>query len=136
MAEFINPIPQTVEANANVLFTDTVVCPCPKVRHREGSGIFTLKGGRYLVMFSGNVAIPTGGTVGAITLAIALNGEALQGGIMITTPAAVEEFSNVSSMVYVDVPCNCCYTLSVKNIGATAITVDDANIVTIREVQP
>lgn len=135
MAEFINPIPQTVAINNNVLFTDTVVSPCPKVRHREGSGIFTLKGGRYLVSFNGNVAIPTGETVGAITLAIALNGEALQGGIMIVTPAAVEEFQNVSAMIYVDVPCNCCYTLSVKNIGATPITVDDANLVTIREVQ-
>ena len=135
MAEFINPIPQTVEVNVNVLFTETVVCPCPKVRHRQGSGIFTLKGGRYLVSFDGNVAIPTGETVGPITLALALNGEALQGGTMVVTPAAVEEFFNVSKTIYVDVPCNCCYTLSVRNIGDTPITVDDANIVTIREVQ-
>lgn len=135
MAEFINPIPQTVEVNSNVLFTETPVEPCCKVRHRQGSGIFTLKGGRYLVYFNANVAIPTGETVGPITVALALNGEALQGGIMITTPAAVEEFSNISAMVYVDVPCNCCYTLSVRNIGATPITVDDANLVTIREVQ-
>lgn len=135
MAEFINPIPQTVEINGNVLFIDTVVEPCCKVRHRRGSGIFTLKGGRYLVSFNGNVAIPTGETVGPVTLALALNGEALQGSIMIVTPAAVEEFFNVSAFAYVDVPCNCCYTLSVKNIGATPITVDDANIVTIREVQ-
>lgn len=135
MAEFINPIPQTVEINGNVVFIDTVVEPCCKVRHRNGSGIFTLKGGRYLVSFDGNVAIPTGETVGPITLALALNGEALQGGIMVVTPAAVEEFFNVSKLIYVDVPCNCCYTLSVKNIGATPITVDDANIVTIREVQ-
>lgn len=135
MAEFINALPQTVEVNSNVLFTDTVVEPCCKVRHRTGSGIFTLKGGRYMVAFNGNVAIPTGETVGAITLALALNGEAIQGGIMIVTPAAVEEFFNVSALIYIDVPCNCCYTLSVRNIGATPITVDDANLVTIREVQ-
>lgn len=135
MAEFINPIPQTVEVNANVLFSETVIEPCPKVRHRRGSGIFTLKGGRYLVLFSGNVAIPTGETVSPITVALALNGEALQGAIMSVTPVAVEDLWNVSTMVYIDVPCNCCYTLSVKNIGETPITVDDANIVTIREVQ-
>ena len=135
MAEFINPIPQTVEVNSNVLFSDTVIEPCCKVRHRRGSGIFTLKGGRYLVLFSGNVAIPTGETVGAIELALALNGEPLQGGVMVVTPAAVEEFFNVSTMIYIDVPCNCCYTLSVRNIGETPITVDDANLVTIREVQ-
>lgn len=135
MAEFISALPQTVEVNANVLFSDTVVAPCPKVRHREGSGIFTLKGGRYYVSFDANVAIPTGETVGAITLALALNGEALQGGTMVVTPAAVEEFFNVSRFMEIDVPCNCCYTLSVRNIGATPVTVDDANLVTIREVQ-
>lgn len=134
MAEFINPIPQTVEINANVLFSDTTVEPCCKVRHRRGSGIFTLKGGRYLVLFSGNVAIPTGETVSPITLALALNGEALQGAIMNAVPVAVEDLWNVSTMAYIDVPCNCCYTLSVKNIGETPITVDDANLVTIREV--
>lgn len=133
MAEFVNAIPQTVETNANVLFTDTIVPPCNMVRHRNGSGIFTLKGGRYLVSFNGNIAVPTGETVGPVSLALALNGEALQGGIMVVTPAAVEEFFNVSATVYVDVPCNCCYTLSVKNIDDTPVTVDDANLVMIRE---
>ena len=133
MAEFINPIPQTVEVNGNVLFIDTVVAPCPKVRHREGSGIFILKGGRYLVSFSANISAPTPDV--PLTLAIALNGEALQGGIMTVTPTTADALFNVSTMVYIDVPCNCCYTLSVKNISAQAITVDDANLVTIREVQ-
>ena len=85
-------------------------------------------------MFNGNVAVPTGETVGAVSLALALNGEALQGGVMTVTPAAVEEFFSVSAMIYVDVPCNCCYTLSVKNISTIPVTVDDANLVTIREV--
>lgn len=135
MAEFVNPIAQEVEVNNNVLFTETPVAPCPRVRHREGSGIFTLKGGRYLVMFNGNTVVPTGGTIGDISLAIALNGEALQGGVMTTTEPVVDRFSNVAAMVYVDVPCNCCYTLSVKNIGEIPFTVDNANLVIIREVQ-
>lgn len=133
MAEFISALPQTVEANANVLFTDTSIYPCPRVRHRDGSGIFTLKGGRYIVTFGGNIAVPTGETVGAISVALALNGEALQGGIMTVTPAAVEEFFNVHSTIEIDVPCNCCYTLSVRNISTIPVTVDDANLVTIRE---
>lgn len=132
MAEFINPIPQTVEINANVLFSDTTVEPCPKVRHRRGSGIFTLKGGRYLVAFSANVSAPT---AGALSLALALNGEALQGSVMTVTPTVADALFNVATVAYIDVPCNCCYTLSVKNISTQAITVDDANIVTIREVQ-
>lgn len=132
MAEFINPIPQTVEVNANVLFSDTTVEPCCKVRHRKGSGIFTLKGGRYLVYFGANVSSPT---VGAISLALGLNGEAVQGTIMTVTPTVADALFNVSAMAYIDVPCNCCYTLSVRNISANAITVNDANLVIIREVQ-
>ena len=130
MAEFINPIPQTVEVNQNVLFTETPVEPCCKVRHRKGSGIFTLKGGRYLVAFSANISAPT---PDALSLALALNGEPLQGSIMTVTPTAADALFNVSTMAYIDVPCNCCYTLSVKNISAAAITVDDANLITIRE---
>lgn len=135
MAEFTNPLAQDVAVNNNVLFTETPVAPCPRVRHREGSGIFTLKGGRYLVMFNGNVEIPTGGTTGDIELAIALNGEAIQGGTMVKTTAAVDVISNVAAAVFVDIPCNCCYTLSVKNIGEIPFTVEDANLVIIREVQ-
>lgn len=132
MAEFINPIPQTVEVNANVLFSDTTVEPCCKVRHRKGSGIFTLKGGRYLVAFSANISSPT---PAPLSVALALNGEALQGSIMTVTPTVADALFNVATMAYIDVPCNCCYTLSVRNISAEAITVDNANLVTIREVQ-
>ena len=133
MAEFINSAQQTVEVNANVLFSDTVVEPCCKVRHREGSGIFTLKGGRYIISFGGNISIPAEETGTTIVLAIALNGEALQGGIMEYTPGAVGRFGNVSKLVEINVPCNCCYTLSVKNVGTIPMVVDDANLVTIRE---
>lgn len=135
MAEFVNPLAQEVAINNNVLFTETPVAPCPRVRHRDGSGIFTLKGGRYLVMFNANAVVPTGGTIGDIVLAVALNGEAMQGGVMRTTEPVVDRYSNVACAVYVDVPCNCCYTLSVRNIGDIDFTVDNANLVIIREVQ-
>ena len=135
MAEFINPITQTVEPNANVLFTETVICPCPKVRHRKGSGVFTFKGGRYVISFYGNIAVPEGETPEAVALAISINGEAVQGGIMRGAPVTAEAFFNVSSAVEIDVPCNCCYNVSVKNISAIPLDVDNANLVTIREVQ-
>ena len=135
MAEFITAIPQTVEPNANVLFTDTVVEPCCRVRHRKGSGIFTLKGGRYLVSFDANIAIPTGETLGQATLALSLNGEPLPGGTMTVRPTGADLFFNVSKALEIDVPCNCCYTLSVKNISAVDVDVDDANLITFREVQ-
>lgn len=126
---------QTVELGQNVQFTDTAVCGSCSIIHRDGSGLVTLRGvtnqcrARFKVFFSGNIALPTGGTVGAISLAIALNGEAVASSTMIQTPAAVEEFSNVASAVYVDVPSGCCITVSVKNTSAQAIEVQNANLI-------
>lgn len=126
---------QTVEANQNVLFTDTPVGGCCSILHREGSGQITLRGitgqcrARFKAFFSGNIAIPTGGTVEAISLALAINGEAVASTTMIQTPAAVAEFANVASAVYVDVPANCCLTISVRNTSEQAIDVQNANLI-------
>lgn len=129
---------QTVEANQNVLFTDTVVCGSCSILHRDGSGLVTLRGitnqcrARFKVTFGGNIALPAGGTVEAISLAIAINGEPVASTTMIVTPAAVEEFSNVFSAIYLDVPANCCSQISVKNISTQAIDVQNANLIVER----
>ena len=126
---------QTVELGQNVQFTDTAVCGSCSIIHRDGSGLVTLRGvtnqcrARFKVFFSGNIALPTAGTVGAISLALALNGEAVASSTMIQTPAAVEEFSNVASAIYVDVPSGCCITVSVKNTSTQAIEVQNANLI-------
>ena len=126
---------QTVEAGANVQFTDEVVGGCNSILHRAGSGLVTLRGitnqcrARFKVFFSGNIAIPTGGTVEAIQLAIAVNGESVASTTMIQTPAAVEEFANVASAVYLDVPASCCLSVAVKNTSAQAIEIQNANLI-------
>lgn len=126
---------QTVGLNQNVQFTDTAVCGSCSIMHRDGSGLVTLRGltnqcrARFKAFFSGNIAIPTGGTVEPISLALAINGEAIASTTMIQTPAAVEEFSNVASAVYVDVPAGCCVTISVRNTSAQAIEVQNANLI-------
>ena len=112
---------QTVNENANVLFTDTVVCGNCSIMHRDGSGLVTLRGltnqcrARFRVSFGGNIAIPTDGTVEAISLAIAINGEPVATTTMISTPAAVEEYNNVFSAIFLDVPKGCCSQISVRN---------------------
>ena len=126
---------QTVELNQNVQFTDTAVCGSCSIMHRDGSGLVTLRGitnqcrARFKAFFSGNIAIPADGTVEAISLAIAVNGEAVATTTMIQTPAAVEEFANVASAVYLDVPAGCCVTVSVRNTSAQAIDVQNANLI-------
>ena len=126
---------QTVDTGANIQFTDEVVGGCNSILHRAGSGLTTLRGittqcrARFKVFFSGNIAIPTGGTVEAISVAISVNGEAVASTTMIQTPAAVEEFSNVASAVYLDVPAGCCISIAVKNTSSQAIDVQNANLI-------
>jgi hypothetical protein len=126
---------QTVETGNNIQFTDEVIGGCNSILHRGGSGLVTLRGittqcrARFRVFFSGNIAIPTGGTVGQISLAISINGEALASTTMIQTPAAVEEFSNVASAAYLDVPAGCCVSIAVENTSTQAIDVQNANLI-------
>ena len=126
---------QTVEENLNVLFSDTVVCSGCSMAHRDGSGLVTLKGltnqsrSRFKVSFGGNIAIPTGGTVEAISLAISISGEPVATTTMISTPTAVEAFDNVFSSIFLDVPRGCCYQISVKNTSGQAIQIQNANLI-------
>jgi hypothetical protein len=129
---------QEVAENQNVLFTDSVVCGGPSIVHRDGSGLVTLRGltnqcrAQFKVSFGGNIAIPTGGTVEAISLALTIDGEPLGSTLMIETPAAVEQFSNVFSAVYIAVPRGCCVTVGVRNTSAQAVNVQNANLIVER----
>ena len=130
---------QTVEANRSLYFTDTVTYGSCSIVHRVSSGLVTLRGltnqcrARFQISFSGNIAVATGGTVGPISLAIAISGEAIPGTNMISTPAAVGEFNNVATSTYIDVPRGCCITVSVQNTSDdTAIDVQNANLIVER----
>ena len=133
--EIIAVATQTVAENQNVLFTDSITCGNCSITHRDGSGIVTLRGttnqcrARYKVTFGGNIAIPTGGTVEAISLALAIDGEGLGSSTMIVTPAAVEEYFNVFGAMFIDVPKGCCLTVSIQNTSAQSILVQKANLI-------
>ena len=48
----------------------------------------------------------------------------------IATPAAIGNFWNVAITTFIDIPCNCCVTVSVENTSdTTAIEVTNANII-------
>lgn len=126
---------QTVNAGSNVVFTNTAVSGNCSIMHREGSGLVTLRGitnqrrARFRISFGANIAVPTGGTAGAISLAISVNGEPVSTNQMISTPAAVAEFNNVSRALYLDVPAGCCTQVSVENTSTQAISVQNANLI-------
>lgn len=147
MAEYVGVTPyQTVAVDQNVLLADSIPCPRGNVMHRNGSGILTLRGcgtncfARYQVTYGANIAIPEGGTVGAIALALAIDGEPLRDSRAIVTPAAAEQYFTVSRTVAVDVPRGCCYTVALENVNAgvdadidqVAISVADANVTVAR----
>ena len=149
MAEYVyNPI-QLVQPNQPVILDASIPCNRGYVFHREGSGIVTLRGivnnscanfARYQVTFNGNIAVPTDGTVGPVAIALAIDGEPILTSRAIVTPAAVDEYFNVTSTAIITVPKGCCFNVSVENVsfGATsadtptAINVQNANLVVSR----
>lgn len=150
MAEFINNQVQIVESNQNVLLEDSIPCPRGYVIHRNGSGIITLRGivnnpcacfARYQVTFNGNIAVPEDGTAGEIGIALAIAGEPIQTSKALVTPAAVDEYFNVTSTAIITVPKGCCYTVTVENVSVSSdpatlpapeINVQNANLVVQR----
>lgn len=134
MAEYINAGVVTVPAGQNVPMIATAACSKPCIVHREGAGIVTLRGltnqckARFRVTFGGNIAIPTGGTVEAITAALAINGEPLTSATATVTPAAVENYFNIFVSAIVEVPRGCCLTVAMENTSTQAINFANSNL--------
>lgn len=135
MAEFTNANTALVSAGQNVPLTETAVSGNCSIVHREGAGIVTLRGltnqcrARFRVSFGANIAIPTGGTVEAISLALAINGEPLASATAIITPAAVGDYGNVFVSANIDVPRGCCLTVAAENTSGQAINIANANMI-------
>lgn len=128
--EFLyNPV-QSVSLNAPILFDTSIPCNRGNVYHEGNTGNFILRGAsantnacnrfaQYQVTFNGNIAIPEGGTVTPIAVAIAVNGEPRLTSRAIFTPAAVGDYGNVTSTAIIKVPRCCCFSLSVDAVPAT-----------------
>lgn len=146
MAEYSAIDVQTVNPGESIVFTETA-SPCRRgfVRHNDGSGNFLLSGSMvnnnycpcsrlyndnatYLVDFGANIAIPTGGTVGEISVAFAVDGGTDQASVMKVTPAAVEEYFNISRSKEVDIFGGCCQTVTIRNTSDQPILVQNASL--------
>lgn len=131
MAEFLKNDIQSVALNAPILFNASIPCNKGYVYHEDETGVFILRGitnncfARYQVTFNGNIAIPEGGEVTPIAVALAVSGEPRLTSRAIFTPAAVDEYGNVTSTALITVPKGCCFSLSVEYVDATT---DDAAV--------
>lgn len=150
MAEYLANGVQAVSLNAPIIFTASIPCTKGYVYHEDETGIFILRGivnnpcacfAQYQVTFNGNIAIPEGGAVAPIAVAISVSGEPRLTSRAIFTPAAVDEYGNVTSTAIIKVPRGCCFSLSVEAVPASAdptvtpapsINVQNANLVITR----
>jgi len=149
VAEWSANAQQQVNPGETIIFTENPV-PCTRglIRHRDDTGNFLLKGyvprqggcrccnaqrtANYLVDFGANIAVPTGGTVGAISVAITIDGATIPASTMTVTPAAVEQFFNVSRAINAGVFAGCCESIAVRNTSDQPILVQNANIIISR----
>lgn len=151
MAEYSANAVQTVNPGESIVFTETPD-PCKRgfVRHREGSGEFLLRGwvpnrlrtcscacsadasAEFFVDFGANIAIPTDGTVGPISVALTLDGTTIPATTMIVTPAAVDQYFNVSRAANVSVWKGCCQSFAIRNTSDQPILVQNTNVVFTR----
>ena len=131
MAEYLANALQNVAVNSPILFTASIPCTKGYVYHEDETGIFILRGitnncfARYQVTYNGNIAVPDGGEVTPIAVAITVNGEERPTSKAIFTPQAVDEFGNVTSTAIITVPKGCCFSVSVRYVDAT---VDDPTV--------
>lgn len=129
MAEYLTrDAVEVVPLNTAIPFVDSIPCNRGYVFHQSGTGIFVLRGivnnptacfARYEIEFTGNIAIPEGGAITPIATAIVVSGESRDGSRSIFTPAAVDEYGNVTSRAIVDVPKGCCFVVSVEYVNGT-----------------
>ena len=148
MAEYLANAVQEISLNAPAIFTASIPCTRGYVYHEDETGIFILRGitnnqcfATYQVTFNGNIAVPEGGTVTPIAVALTVNGEPRLTSRAIFTPAAAEDYGNVTSTAIIKVPRGCCFSLSVESVPASTdptvtpapvIEMQNANLVIAR----
>lgn len=71
----------------------------------------------------------TDGTLGEVSVALSLNGEALPSSIRRVTPAAIGDYFAVSATEIIDVPKCCCLSVSIENTSATAIDTQNVSLI-------
>lgn len=139
-AEYLANATQEIALNAPAIFTASIPCTRGYVYHEDETGIFILRGitcnqcfATYQVTFNGNIAIPEGGAVTPIAMAVTVNGEPRLTSRAIFTPAAAEDFGNITSTAIIKVPRGCCFSLSVESVPASAdATVTPAPVIELQ----
>lgn len=143
MTEYSSNAVQTIPAGGSAIFTTTdIPCRMGLIMHMDDTPNFLLNGytpsngfgcccrdnryAEYKIDFGSNIAIATGGTPGEISVAISVDGTVIPASTMIVTPAADEDYFNVSRRITVPIFSNCCQTLTITNTSTQPILMQNA----------
>ena len=105
------------------MFDASIPCSKGYIFHENQSGNFYLRGvtpngfARYDVTVQGNIAIPTGGTVTPIAIAIVVDGEERPYSRSIVTPAAVDTYGNFVAKDLITVPKGMNFSVSAEYVS-------------------
>ena len=143
MAEYLENSIQAVAINGPVILGSSIPCNKGYIYHEDETGVFILRGivpnpgacfAQYQVTFNANVALPeTAAEVVPVAIAIAVNGEPRLTSRAIFTPAAVDEYGNLTSTAIIRVPRGCCFSLSVESVPASEDpTVTPAQVINVQ----
>lgn len=141
--EFLYNEVQEVALYSPVIFRSSIPCTRGLIFHEDETGNFILRGvntgnccnryTHYQVTFNGNIALPEGAAVTPIAIALTVNGEPRYVSRAIFTPAAAEDYGNVTSTAIIKVPRCCCFSLGVESVPATTDpTVTPAPIINVQ----
>ena len=141
--EFLYNEVQAVSLNTPVILNTSIPCTKGYVYHESGTGNFILRGivnnqcacfAHYQVTFNANIALPEDATdVVPIAVSLVVNGEPRLTSRAIITPAAVDEYGNVTSTAIIKVPKGCCFSLGVESVPASADpTVTPAPVINVQ----
>ena len=103
-AEYLANAVQEIALNAPAIFTASIPCRRGYIYHEDETGIFILRGITNQCF---------------ATYQVTFNGEPRLTSRAVFTPAAAEEFGNVTSTAIIRVPRGCCFSLSVESVPAT-----------------
>jgi len=130
MIDIVNSTVQEVAENAGVVFGSARIATGCTVRHENGTSRFVLtKPGIYHVLFVGNIAVPTGGVVGEIDVGLSVDGDVVDGTESAYTPAAVDEYGNVTVAALVRVYGCGSVGVAIVNTSGAPINVRAANLI-------
>lgn len=133
MIELTNTTAQTLEAGQAITFDKVLLkTGCGECHRASTSSVKLRSRGIYMVSFGGNIGGATAGT--AVQLSIALGGDILADGTVISTSAAANDLNAVSRTLPVQNTCGDYDRVTVVNTGTTTVTVGAGSVLFVRRV--